>query len=524
MESTANITNNPEDFKIKDGTLWEYKGKDPIVYVPDGVTRCEYGFRFNNSIEEIIFPDGFTFLASRSIRCCNNLIRVSFPDNVGFEFESFSECAKLSTIVFRGKNYTPPKIGDSFSSIAYRCKELKRIETTEEGMLQLYQALPPKAKYFSFDGKPILTPEQKEAEAAKSAVKKASKNAEKSSTADLELLDKIDKKAPEIRIPDGVKVIPSKYFSGLKDLKHLILGKDVTTIEANAFSGCEKLLTVLVNQGIASIAKSAFIGCYPYVAGPKDAIEIAQPAMKNATCFVIPEPSTEYEKQTFAAIYDVIPKAFRWESLKYKPYVPEIKYADGSPAPSIFALYIGYAYNRDIVCYDSDQVDQYLPEKNALADEIASKLDHNSLMAAMETVLPQISSPNSKVLFKNKDDVKAAVEDAISYAYDYSLFDGAINIRHGKGNIAYCRFADESAVNELIEMFESWDSLFDDLELDKKNAKIIKEFKKSGETTIKLYQKALLLNDTSVAKAYLEKKGLLDQRGLSDDGTISFDL
>ena len=62
--------NNPNDFVIENGVLKEYKGTDPVVTVPDGVTVIgERAFYNCRSLQKITLPEGLTSIGSGAFAC-----------------------------------------------------------------------------------------------------------------------------------------------------------------------------------------------------------------------------------------------------------------------------------------------------------------------------------------------------------------------------------------------------------------------------------------------------------------------
>ena len=54
------------DFVIQDGVLTEYRGRDPHVVIPDGVTAIgERVFFFREDIKSVVVPEGVTEIGDR---------------------------------------------------------------------------------------------------------------------------------------------------------------------------------------------------------------------------------------------------------------------------------------------------------------------------------------------------------------------------------------------------------------------------------------------------------------------------
>ena len=72
-------SNNPDDFEFDTAAkvLLKYKGKDPIVKVPDFVEEIsERAFAGKLDLEQVIIPPGVKKIGSRAFYCCENLMIV----------------------------------------------------------------------------------------------------------------------------------------------------------------------------------------------------------------------------------------------------------------------------------------------------------------------------------------------------------------------------------------------------------------------------------------------------------------
>ena len=65
----------------------------------------------------------------------------------------------------------------------------------------------------------------------------------------------------DVVIPDTVKTIGDKAFSGLSNLTSIVIPDGVTRIGNNALSGCTGLTSVTIPGSVKSIGSSAFQGC-----------------------------------------------------------------------------------------------------------------------------------------------------------------------------------------------------------------------------------------------------------------------
>ena len=217
------------DFRIKNGMLMEYTGRDKNVVIPDSVTSIVDGaFICCSSLRSISIPDSVTSIGDRAFGDCSSLTSISIPDSVIYIRDSaFSGCSSLKSIsipdgvtsigekAFAGcKNLTSISIPDSVTSIGnavFRgCKAL----ADQNGFVIIRNVL------CSYEGE-----------------------------------------GKSITIPDDVTSIGKDAFVHCSSLTNISIPDSVTSIGDNAFSECESLTSISIPDSVTSIGGGAFHGC-----------------------------------------------------------------------------------------------------------------------------------------------------------------------------------------------------------------------------------------------------------------------
>ena len=118
-------------FVIEDDTLKEYRGRDKIVIVPDGVrwiggiisgndlesgspTGDPIGYKAfygNGNVESIYLPDSVERLGFKSLEGCRNLSVLAFSHRMKeVDVNALEGCASLKTIIYRGTVFEATKL------------------------------------------------------------------------------------------------------------------------------------------------------------------------------------------------------------------------------------------------------------------------------------------------------------------------------------------------------------------------------------------------------------------------------
>jgi hypothetical protein len=212
--------------------------------IPQGVTSiADHLFAGCASLTNVVIPEGVMSIGGAAFDSCAELIDVTIPDSVKFlDYAAFRGCAGLRMV----------KIGNSVTSIGNaafgECASLPSISipgsVTNLGITV-------------FRGGSSMT-----------AIEVDASNAVYSSAAGV-LFNKDQSvliacpvgKTGHYSIPDGVKSIGDRAFSGCLHLTSLAFPKGLASIGGYAFAECASLGTVSLPESLSAIGMYAFSGC-----------------------------------------------------------------------------------------------------------------------------------------------------------------------------------------------------------------------------------------------------------------------
>lgn len=222
------------------------------ISLPNSLTTISEGVFYKcDSLETISIPQNVISIGDGAFEDCNNLVSINLPDGVTEIGESaFYGCSNLTSINIPNSVIS---IGDY--AFAY-CNSLASV------------IIPNSVKNIgekSFEAVPNIICETATEENSWGAISvngfvdgffvynDKSKNILKSY---------IPNKDSLITIPDNVKIIGDKAFSGCEKLVTVNIPSSVTSIGKNAFEACEKLSSInFQGSGLTSIGDEAFKGC-----------------------------------------------------------------------------------------------------------------------------------------------------------------------------------------------------------------------------------------------------------------------
>lgn len=318
--SKEKVTFTKEDKKLFDisGTeINSYKGKDPHVVIPEGITEIKYGaFHDRTDIESVVFPDSVLIIGDRAFEGCTGLQSIELPKHISqISSYLFEDCTGLKSIkmhnevtiigdnAFKGcsgleKVVIPEsvkKIGDhAFAD----CSELKEVNipanVTNIGSFAFHSCK-------SLTRIHIPDTVNEIGLCAFSFCENLSEVNIPKSVSIIEDLTFSGTKIRNLEIPDNVVKIGASAFSSCKELEGVKISASVTMIGERAFAECENLKNLVIPDNVKDIGEKAFEKCYK-LADDQGFVIIAgilYAYCGKATTVQIPECVTKIENWVF---------------------------------------------------------------------------------------------------------------------------------------------------------------------------------------------------------------------------------
>lgn len=322
-EKVAFTKEDKKLFDISGTEIKSYKGKDPNVVIPDGITEIRYdAFAGRSDIESIILPDSVQIIGSRAFKNCTGLQSINLPKHITqINDNVFAECTGLKNVTMQNEitainnyafegctNLEKIDIPESVKIIGFhafsKCSGLKEVNIPS-GVTSIGGA--------AFNGCKNLTSiclpdniSQIEAHAFANCENLTEINIPKS----INIIDGFTfckTKIRHIEIPDNITQINQYAFSSCKELESVKIPASVTAIEERAFAECENLKSLVIPDSVKDIGEKVFEKCYKLAddQGFVVAAGILYAYLGKATTVHIPESVTKIEDQAFDKTVDL---------------------------------------------------------------------------------------------------------------------------------------------------------------------------------------------------------------------------
>ncbi len=240
------------DFRIKDGVLYEYTGSDPHMVVPDTVTKiADYAFENNARITHVELPDTVTHIGEFAFEKCLKLEDINIPASVkSIGKGAFSRCAKLKEIDIQGNVEI---IADgTFAS----CQKLEKVVLAES-----VKSIEKHAFYYCVALSDINVSDRV-THLGEKAFGYCNALADSDGFVIINnVLYGYFGNAVDVTVPDNVVRIEDSAFHNCKNIVSVSLPDSLVAIEDYAFWGCESLKSIYLPDSVTSIGKGAFVDC-----------------------------------------------------------------------------------------------------------------------------------------------------------------------------------------------------------------------------------------------------------------------
>lgn len=221
----------PKSLKsVKNGAFYLCENLKSITFQQDGELEEieEYAFACCYSLKKVDIPKSVKFIRLGAFNACESLISVSLYDEVQvLKAESFTECTDLKVITVHG-THVPPDWQKGWKDENVEVKLLNPYETKLSAYTKTV------SESFSEDVSDNKTQTK------------------------VNFIDtcRLDEFIVEV-VKDGFKIIAPKD----KQIKNLIVPREVTEIGSKAFFECYALENVLMHQGVLYVGEEAFSEC-----------------------------------------------------------------------------------------------------------------------------------------------------------------------------------------------------------------------------------------------------------------------
>ena len=394
------------DFRIENGVLVKYKGKDSNVVIPNGVTSIGKSAFSGCILRKVKIPNGVTSIGESAFSGCSLGDGVTIPKSVtSIGNSAFAGCEYLTSIVI------PDSVTSIGDSAFYHCSKLRRV-TISDGVMSIGK----KAFGECYNLKNVTIPDSV-ASIGDAAFYGCRGLMDDSGLVIIRhVLYYCEIGATSVIIPDDVTSIGESAFLWCRSLTSVTIPDSVTSIGDEAFYRCDGLAdesglviirnvlyyckqeqtSVTIPDGVISIGKEAFKECYSLtnVTIPDSVTSIGESAFygcQSLTSVAIPDSVTSIGKEVFSECKNLkdftCPSAFAKELQTILPktktpiilHISDISEISAKSRPGAA---VGFAEdNRDCADENGKKYVKYIKANAAKLAGLA--IEHSALLYLM---------------------------------------------------------------------------------------------------------------------------------------------
>lgn len=257
--ATYNNENNwKDDLLIVGDCLVKARGNRSEYSIPSNIRLiANNAFESNTGLEKIVVPEGVEIIGDDAFWQCSSLHQVSLPQTSlkSLGKEAFRDCPSLQEISL------PEGIDEIRSWTFYDCTSLVSLSIPESVKKIAYDVVynTPLLKNSQYLTNGMLIIDD-----CLVATNKAWLSSVVSIPENVRLIAQdafMNTYITEVHLPEGIRMIDFRTFSGCKNLKNIQIPLGVTKIGEQAFSSCSSLTNVELPEGITEIGEDAFRDC-----------------------------------------------------------------------------------------------------------------------------------------------------------------------------------------------------------------------------------------------------------------------
>ena len=235
------------------------------ITLPSKMTYVNTGAFWNCiSLETVELPEHATSIGDRAFYKCISLKKCDLPDDLMYiGNEAFYECTSLENITLPSTIYIYRTVSDSKSDVDKR-ESAGRCWIGADcfsGCIQLSNVYIPEHVTISPTAFYGCTSLRKLEVAENHSLYKTVGNVLYSKSGTQLIIYPSGLKQTTFTIPDSVRSIEEKAFSGNSHIRSVIAGSRLRTIGNGAFCNCKGLKTIELDEKLETISEEAFSGC-----------------------------------------------------------------------------------------------------------------------------------------------------------------------------------------------------------------------------------------------------------------------